>query len=71
MFRPYFVTLRSSIAFITLRKREQAALLKFCSCCCVAVGVLCLFLAVPRVGIWSVIVASPGHMQLRFNIKDS
>ena len=31
------------------------------SCCCVAVCVLCLFLAVPWVGLWSVSVAFPGH----------
>ena len=30
-------------------------------CCLVAVSVLCLFLVVPLVGMWFVIVAFPGH----------
>ena len=33
----------------------------FYSCCCVAVSVLCLFLTVLLVGLWSVIVAFPGQ----------
>ena len=43
----------SSFAIISLRKRELVALLKLCSC--VAVGVLCLDLAVPLVGLQCVI----------------
>ena len=32
-----------------------------CSCCHVAVSVLCLFLEVPLVGLWSLGVAFPDH----------
>ena len=31
-----------------------------------AVSVLCLFIAVPYVGLWSMIVAFPGHPELLF-----
>ena len=56
----------SSFAIILLRKTELVALLKLCPCCRVTVSVLCLFLAVPWVGLWSVIVAFPGHTHLLF-----
>ena len=39
---------------------------KLCSCCRVAISVLCLFLAVPWVGLWFVVVAFPGHTHLRY-----
>ena len=45
------------LAIIWLRKRELVAL---SYCCHVAVSVLCLFLTVSWVGLWSVIVAFPG-----------
>ena len=38
-------------------------MLPLCSCCCVAVSVLCLFLAVPRVVLLSVIRVFPGHYE--------
>ena len=47
MFGICFVMVPILQAFISLRKREQAALLQSCSCCRVAVSVLGLFLAVP------------------------
>ena len=59
MFGPCFVVL-SSFAIIALRKRELVALFYSCSCCCVTISGLGLFLAVPWVGLWSVIVAFPG-----------
>ena len=43
-------------------------LLKLCSCYGVAVGVLCLFLVVPLLGLWSVIVAYLDHTHLLFMI---
>ena len=43
----------TSFTIICLRKTEFVALhvLKFCSCCHLAVRVLCLFLVVPWVGL--------------------
>ena len=38
-----------------------------CSCCRVVVSVLCLFLVVPWVGLWSVIVIFIGHAHMRTN----
>ena len=56
----------SSFEINSLRKRELVALLELCSCCGVAVSVLCLFLTVPWNDLWSVIVAFPGHTHLLF-----
>ena len=53
-------------AIILVRKRKLINLLKLSSCCPVAVYVLCLFLAVPWVGMWTVIVAFPGDTDLLF-----
>ena len=44
----------------------MVALLEPCSCCHVTVIVLCIFFAVPWVGMCSVIVAFPGHAHLYF-----
>ena len=46
------------------RERELVALLYLCSCCHVTISFLCLFFAVSWVGLWSVIVAFPGHTHL-------
>ena len=51
-----------SLAIISLRKKGLVSLLKLCYFCCVAVIVLCLFLVVPWVGLWSVIVTFSGHL---------
>ena len=56
----------SSFAIISLGKRELFALLLLCSECYVAVLALWLFLAVPWVGLFHVIVAFPGHSRLLF-----
>ena len=57
----------SSFVIISVRKRELVALLLLCSKCHVSVIVLWLFLLVPRVGMWYVIVAFPGHTHLLFD----
>ena len=49
-------------------KSQVAA--QICSWCRVAVSVLCLFLAVPWVGLWSLLEAYPGHSHL-FSENDS
>ena len=49
MFGPCFV-------IISLRKTEQITLLYSLSSCHVAVSVLCIFLSVPSVGLWFVIM---------------
>ena len=36
------------------------------NCCCVGVSVMCIGLAVPRVGMWYVIAAFPGDTHLPF-----
>ena len=47
-------------------------LLLSCVCLCLSVFcVLCLFLTVPWVGLWSVIVAFPGHTHLLYIPKSS
>ena len=56
----------SSLENILLRKRELVALL-----CVVAVCVLCLFLRVLWVGLWSVIAALPGHTHFFMNLAYS
>ena len=70
MFSPCFViavlSVLSSFSIISLCKRELVALLCLLSCFFLTVFVLCLFLMVPRVGLWSMIVAFPGHMHLPF-----
>ena len=56
-------------SFILLRKGELVALLKLCSCYFVAIkSSVCLFLAVPWVGMSFATVAFPGHTHLLFNI---
>ena len=64
------VNVLSSSEIIFLRKKELIALLQLSSCCRVAVSIVCLFLAVPWVGLWYVLVAFPGHTHLLTNIKD-
>ena len=56
----------SSLAIISLRKRELAALLKLCSCYQVVVSVLCFFTTVEWAGLQCVIVTFPGHPHLLF-----
>ena len=51
----------SKIAIILLRKREQVLLISVCRCLSVF---QCLVLMVPCVGLWSVILAFPGHTYL-------
>ena len=51
----------SSFAIMRPRKRELVALLELCSCCLVTVSVLCLFFAVPWVGLQCVTVALSCH----------
>ena len=60
---------RSSFAIIPLGKGELVVLLLLSSGCYMyaAVIVLCLFLVVPWVCLWCVIVAFPGHSHLRFH----
>ena len=61
MFGPCFVIQCFGVHFDL---RRLFALLNVCR---IAVVVLCLFLAVPWVGLWS--VALSGHTQLLFNMK--
>ena len=56
----------SSFAIIPQRKRELVALLWLCSCCRLAVSVMCLFIVDPLVGLCSGIVAFPGHTHLLY-----
>ena len=52
------------VSFLVLRDLTEgmkAVCFTLCSCCHVAMSILCLFLAVPQVGLWSVIVAFPHH----------
>ena len=56
----------SIFAITSLRKRELVALMYLCSRCRVTVRVLCLFHVALRVGLWSVIVALPGHTHFIF-----
>ena len=63
------VLMISSFAIILLRKRELVALLQLYSCCRVTAFVLWHSLVVPWVGLWSVIVASPGHTHLILKAK--
>ena len=48
---------------------DIVVLVYLCSFCCVAVFVLCLFLVVPCIGLWSLIVAFPGHTYLPFELS--
>ena len=57
----FFVSFCRSAAILLVR-RNSWRLLYFN--CFVAVCVLCLFLTVPGVGLWSMIVAVPGRTQL-------
>ena len=45
------VIILTSFAIIVLRKRELVTLLYLCSCCCVGIYVLCLFLTLPKNGL--------------------
>ena len=42
-----------------------------CACCCEFFTVLCLFLAVAWVGLWSVIVAFPCQTQLPLKVHSN
>ena len=73
MLGPCFVMLRlkclsvlSNFAIISLRKTQQLVAKYFVFFCHVADHVLCLFLTVQWVGLWSMIVAFPGHTHLLF-----
>ena len=57
----------SSFVIISLRKRAMVALRWLCFCCCVSVCVLCLFLKVPCIGLWSVIVTFTQVMFISFS----
>ena len=58
-----------SLAFCShLAEKQTAGYFTLRSSCRVTVCILCLFLAVPCVGLWSVIVAFPGHTHLLFEI---
>ena len=59
----------SSVAIISLRKRELVVLPNLPSYCHVAVSIVCLLLVVPWVGLQCVIVAFPGHTRLLFLIN--
>ena len=54
----------SSFAIILKRKREKVALLVLSYECLVTINVLWLFLTVPWVGLWCVIVVFPDHTHL-------
>ena len=56
----------SSFVIISPKKWGLLALLKLCSCCHVAVSVLCLFFPVPWVVLQSVIVAFPSHTRMLY-----
>ena len=58
-----------SFAIILKRNRELVALLLLSYGSLVAVNVLWLFLAVPLVGLWCVIVVFPDHTHLLFHCK--
>ena len=51
----------SSFAIIVKRKRELVDLLLILYGCLVTVNVMCLFLTVPWVDLWYVIVVFPDH----------
>ena len=59
-----FPCVLSALAIIPLGNRQLVGLLLLCSECRVAVVVLCLFLAMPWVGLWRVTVAFPSHTHL-------
>ena len=59
----------SVFAIIPLGKRELVGLLILCSECRVAVVVLCLFLEVPWVGLWRVIVAFPSQTRVESSLS--
>ena len=59
---------RCACGCVTLGKKELVALRKLSFCHCVVAGALCLFLAVPWVGLYYVVVAFPGHIHLLLGI---
>ena len=54
------------LAIILLSKKGVDCLTWLCYCCCVTVCVLCLFIVVPCIGLWFMIVVFPGHAYLFF-----
>ena len=54
----------SSFAITLKRKKELVALLLLSYGCLVTENVLCLFLTVPWIGLWCVIVVFPDHTHL-------
>ena len=57
----------SSLAIHCTGGERAGCFVSMCSCCRVTVWALCLFLAVPWVGLQSVIETFPGHTHLLFN----
>ena len=67
MFSCTLLYVHSSIAIILIGKRELVALLNLASWCLMMVEQL--FLAMPRGGLWIVIVVFPDHTHLLFLMK--
>ena len=67
MFCCTLLYVHSSFAIILMGKREQVALLSLSSWCLVMV--VWLFLAVPWVCLWFVIVVFPDHTHLLFSMQ--
>ena len=63
---PLYILNHLAAGFHQFSNLHVVALLYLCSCCSVAVSALYLFLLVPRVILWSVIVAFPDHAHLDF-----
>ena len=69
MFCCTLLHVHSSFAIILMGKREQVALLSLSSWCLVmVVMVVWLFLAVPWVCLWFVIMVFPDHTHLLFSM---
>ena len=64
LFRNAVLRVFSSFVIISMAEEERNGCFTLCFCCCVAVIVPFLYLAVPWIGLWSVVVAFPGHTHL-------
>ena len=64
----FALVLHYRFAIILTRKRELFSLLYLSFLCLVSVNDMCLFLAVPWVGLQCVIVAFPDHTHFLFEI---
>ena len=56
MFSNVVLSSLSSFAIISLRKAELDVYFNLCFCCHIAFSVLCIFLAVLGIGLWSLSV---------------